>query len=65
MKLAYIDPATGAMVTQIVAGVLITLGVAFGVFRTKIILFFKNMKVKSMQKKLSKQNAAKEGQPNE
>jgi len=37
---AYIDPATTAMLTQIIAGVFITLGVVFGVFRRKIIMFF-------------------------
>jgi len=57
---AYIDPATTAMLTQIIAGVFITLGVVFGVFRRKIILFFKNMSVNRMKKKIEKQNAKKE-----
>jgi len=57
---AYIDPATTAMLTQINAGVFITLGVVFGVFRRKIILFFKNMSVNRTKKKIEKQ-AAKKG----
>ena len=54
---AYIDPATTAMVTQIVAGVFISAGVVFGVFRRKIVLFFKNITVKRKQRKIEKQNA--------
>jgi len=54
--LAYVDPATTAMMTQIVAGIFITLGVAFGVFRHKIVLFFKNIGVKRTQRKIEKQN---------
>jgi len=54
---AYIDPATTAMLTQIIAGVFITLGVVFGVFRRKIILFFKNMNVNRTKRKIEKQNA--------
>ena len=52
---AYIDPATTAMLTQIIAGVFITLGVVFGVFRRKIILFFKNMSINRTKKKIEKQ----------
>jgi len=57
---AYIDPATTAMLTQIIAGVFITLGVVFGVFRRKIILFFKNMSVKRAKKKIERQSAKQE-----
>ena len=32
---AYVDPATTAMVVQIVSGIFISLGIAFGVFRGK------------------------------
>ena len=53
---AYIDPATTAMITQIVAGIFISAGVAFGMFRQKIILFFKNVSVKRIQRKIEKQN---------
>ena len=52
---AYIDPATTAMLTQIIAGVFITLGVVFGVFRRKIIMFFKNMSVNRTKRKIEKQ----------
>jgi len=55
---AYIDPATTAMLTQIVAGVIITLGVVFGVFRRKIVLFFKNMSVNHTKRKIEKQSKA-------
>ena len=53
--LAYIDPATTAMLTQIVAGLFITLGVAFGIFRRKIFMFFKNISVKRTQRKIEKE----------
>ena len=52
---AYIDPATTAMLTQIIAGVFITLGVVFGVFRRKIIMFFKNMNVNRIKRKIEKE----------
>jgi hypothetical protein len=52
---AYIDPASTAIVTQIVAGVFISLGVAFGIFRRKIAIFFKNLQVKATQRKIEKQ----------
>jgi len=51
---AYIDPATTAMLTQIIAGVFITLGVVFGVFRRKIIMFFKNMSINWTKRKIEK-----------
>ena len=53
---AYIDPATTAMITQVVAGIFISLGVAFGVFRRKIVLFVKNLSIKRTQRKIEKQN---------
>jgi len=53
---AYIDPATTAMITQVVAGIVISTGVALGVFRQKIILFFKNLSVKWTQRKIERQN---------
>ena len=52
---AYIDPATTAMLTQIIAGVFITLGVVFGVFRRKIIMWFKNQSVNRTKKQIEKQ----------
>jgi uncharacterized membrane protein len=53
---AYIDPATTAMLTQIIAGVFITLGVVFGVFRRKIVLFFKNKSVNRAARKIERQS---------
>jgi uncharacterized protein YacL len=52
---AYIDPGTTAIITQIVAGIFISLGVAFGVFRQKIFIFFKNLQVKAIKRKIEKQ----------
>ena len=62
---AYIDPAMTAMLTQIIAGVFITLGVVFGVFRRKIILYFKNMKINRTKRKLEKQSEKQGGKPSE
>jgi hypothetical protein len=53
---AYLDPSTTAMITQIAAGALISLGIVVGIFRQKIILFFKNMKVKRIQRKIEKES---------
>ena len=53
---AYIDPATTAMLTQIFAGIFISAGVLFGIFRRKIIMFFKNIGIKLTKKKIEKQN---------
>jgi len=51
---AYIDPTTTAMLTQIIAGIFISLGLALGVFRQKVIMFFRNLKIKIIQKKIEK-----------
>ena len=56
---AYIDPATTAMLTQIVAGIFISAGVLFGVFRRKVILFFKNISIKRLQRKIERRNERK------
>ena len=53
---AYIDPATTAMLTQIIAGVFISIGVVFGVFRRKIIFFFKNLNVNRVRRKIERQS---------
>ena len=53
---AYIDPATTAMLTQIIAGIAITLGVTFGIFRRKIFMFFKNLSVKRTANKIQRDN---------
>jgi hypothetical protein len=49
---AYIDPSTTAMLTQIIAGVFISLGFLFGIFRKKIILFFQKIYFGIMKKSL-------------
>jgi hypothetical protein len=53
---AYIDPSTTAMLTQIIAGAVISLGLVFGIFRQRIIMFFKNMRVNRLQRKIEKDN---------
>ena len=50
----YEDPATTAMLVQILSGVVISAGVAFGIFRRKIMMFFKKLKVKSIQRKIER-----------
>ena len=52
---AYIDPAATSYMVQIVAGLVITLGVGIGVFWKKIRLFFRNIKLKALEKKLTRQ----------
>ena len=51
---AYIDPAATSYIIQIIAGVVIAFGVTVGVFWKKIRLFFKNLKMKNLEKSLSK-----------
>ncbi len=51
---AYVDPAATSYILQIVAGVVIACGVAVGVFWKKIKLFFRNMKMKQIEKSLTK-----------
>ena len=57
---AYVDPSTTAMLTQIIAGIFISLGLALGIFKQKIILFFKSLKVKALHKKNEKGNKKRE-----
>ena len=52
--LAYIDPAATSYIVQIVAGVVIAGGVAVGIFWKKIKLFFRNAKMKRLEKSLTK-----------
>jgi len=52
---AYIDPATTAMLTQVIAGIFITLGVMFGVFRRKIVMIFKNISINRTKRKIEKE----------
>jgi len=47
---AYIDPTTTAILTQIVVGIFITLGVAIKVFWQRIVVFFKKIKIKLFKK---------------
>jgi len=58
---AYIDPAATAMITQVVAGIFISIGVMFGVFRRKIVVFFRNLSVKRMKRSIEKQNMKESG----
>lgn len=51
---AYVDPAAASYIIQILAGVVIAAGVAVGVFWKKIKMFFKNMKMKNLEKSLSR-----------
>jgi len=52
--LAYIDPAATSYILQIVAGVVIAGGVAVGIFWRKIRMFFRNLKMKRLEKSLTK-----------
>lgn len=51
---AYIDPAATSYIVQIVAGVAIASGVAVAVFWKKIRMFFRNLKMKRLEKSLTK-----------
>ena len=44
--MAYVDPATTALIWQILAGVFISLGVVFAIWWRKITTFFKSIWVK-------------------
>ena len=48
--LCYIDPASTALIWQVLAGVFISLGVVFGVFWRKMSTFFKALWVKLFRK---------------
>lgn len=51
---AYIDPAATSYIIQVVAAVVVTCGVGLSVFRKKIALFFREQKMKRLEKKLAK-----------
>ncbi|WMJ23885.1 hypothetical protein RBG61_04245 [Paludicola sp. MB14-C6] len=51
---AYLDAATTSYIIQVVAGVFIALGTVIGIFWKKITSFFKKLKIKAMEKKISK-----------
>ncbi|MDL2220697.1 hypothetical protein LJC55_03420 [Eubacteriales bacterium OttesenSCG-928-N14] len=57
---AYIDPATTSYIIQIIAGVFIAAGVVIGVFWKKIRLYFRNLKMKRMEKQIAKEAERKQ-----
>ena len=59
---AYIDPATTSYIIQIVSGIVISCGVAAGIFWKRIRLFFKNRKLQALEKKLTREAERKEKQ---
>ncbi len=61
--LAYIDPAATSYIVQIVAGVVIAGGVAVGIFWKKIKIFFRNLKMKRLEKSLTKKADREQNKP--
>ena len=57
LLMLYIDPATSSYIIQIIAGAVISLGVLFGIFRTRVILFFRDLRVKILEKRIAKEAA--------
>jgi len=55
--LCYIDPASTALIWQILAGIFISLGVVFGVFWRKISTFFKSIWIKLFRKNKDNEKA--------
>lgn len=51
----YIDPAATSYIVQVVAGVVISLGVVFGIFWKKIKLFFQKKKIEATERQLRAQ----------
>lgn len=51
---AYLDPAATSYIIQIIAGVFIACGAVVGVFWKKIRLYFRNRKMKRLEKSLTK-----------
>jgi len=51
---AYLDPAATSYIIQIVAGVFIACGAFVGVFWKKIRLYFRNKKMKRLEKSLTR-----------
>ena len=54
---AYIDPATTSYIIQIVAGLFISLGVLAGTLSTKIRVFFLNLRINLMKRKIAREAA--------
>jgi hypothetical protein len=50
----YVDPATTSYIIQIVAGVFIACGAFVGIFWKKIRLYFRDKKLKMLEKQLTK-----------
>ena len=57
MYKAYIDPATTTYVIQIVAAVVISCGVAIGVFRKRIQMLFLKIKMHFVKKSIEKKSS--------
>lgn len=51
---AYLDPATTSYIIQAVAGVFIAVGAVIGIFWKKIKMFFRDQKIKAMEKSLTR-----------
>lgn len=54
---AYIDPATTSYIIQIVAGLFISLGVLAGTLSAKIRVFFLNLRINLMKRKIAREAA--------
>jgi hypothetical protein len=52
--LAYLDPATSSYLIQIVVGAVITCGVVLGVFRKKVGMFFRTLRLKMLEKRIAR-----------
>lgn len=57
---AYLDAATTSYIIQIFAGMFIAAAAAVGIFWKRIVNFFRKLKIKNLEKKLSKQADKKE-----
>ena len=55
----YIDPATSAYIIQIIAGIVISCGVVLGIFRAKIMMFFRERKIARIEKQVKRENIKK------
>ena len=60
LSLMYIDPATTSYIIQIGAGVVIAIGTVLGIYRNKIIRFFKKNKNETMPQAEKNSDAKKE-----
>lgn len=56
----YIDPATTSYIVQIIAGVVISVGLVLSIFWKKIKLFFRDKKIARMEKKLTEKGEKNE-----